>query len=93
METNVLDRAKELLNGDRAKAYGDVVENFKAIRDVANVMLRKKGVVLDLEDIAIVLVALKIAREGNAHSFDNLVDGAAYLNILNIMVEETNKKK
>ena len=85
MTSDVLDKAKELLTGDRAKAYGNVVDNFEAIRDVANVMLKRKNIKLDIEDIAMVLVALKIAREGNKHSFDNVVDGSAYLQILNIM--------
>jgi len=91
METKILETAKELLNGDRAKAYGDVVENFEAIAAVSNVLLRRKGKKLDVEDIAIVLVALKMAREGNMHKDDNLIDGAAYLNILSIMNEVVNR--
>ena len=103
METKVLDTAKELLNGDRAKAYGDVITNYKAIADIANIMLRRKNKFLDIEDIGIILVALKIAREGNSHKDDNLIDAAAYLNILKIMhdkvdntdtfLQECNKQK
>ena len=88
METTILDTAKSLLNGDRAKAYGDVVENFKAIAEIANPMLRRKNKSIDIEDVAIILVALKLAREGNKHKIDNLVDASAYLNILEVMNEE-----
>lgn len=88
METNILNEAKELLNGDRAVAYGDPIDNFKNIADVANVLLKRKGIVLDREAVAMILVALKVAREGHKHSTDNLVDAAAYLQLMEIVMDK-----
>ena len=88
METNILNEAKELLNGDRAVAYGDPVDNFKNIADVANVLLKRKGISLDREAVAMILVALKIAREGHKHNTDNLVDAVAYLQLMDTVADK-----
>jgi len=86
MDMSIIKEADELLNGDRAKDYGDVADNFKSISEVANVLLKSKGIVLDEIDICNVLIALKIAREGNKHKKDNLVDLAAYANIKQVLI-------
>jgi hypothetical protein len=54
------------------------------------VLLKSKGIVLDEIDIVNVLIALKVAREGNKHKKDNLVDLSAYANIKNVLI---NSKK
>ena len=92
MNTNVLKIAEQLLNGDRAKAYGDPIDNFDAIAKVANVLLKRKGIKLDREAVAMVLVALKVAREGHKHSDDNVVDAVAYLQLLEVVAERNERK-
>jgi len=88
-----IEESIKLLTSDRAKEYGHVVTNFKNIKDISNIMLKRKGIKLDIEDIAIILVALKIAREGNKHSKDNISDGISYLQILDIMNNYINSKE
>ena len=38
----ILDKAKELVNGDRAKDYGDAYLNHKRIADLWSVVLEKE---------------------------------------------------
>jgi hypothetical protein len=93
MDLGILDKASSLLNGDRADSYGDVVENFTAIKNVANVLLRHKNLVLDEIDICDVLIALKVAREGHKNKIDNKIDLAAYANIKQVLIERLVKSK
>lgn len=92
MDTFILKEADRLLNKDRAKDYGTVVENFKAIATVANVLLKHKGIVLDEVDIADINIAIKIAREGHKNKKDNLVDLAAYANIKQVLIDHGDNK-
>lgn len=84
-KTDILKEAIELLNGDRAKDYGDLVDNFENIQTIANIMLKKDKIALKLEHIAIVMIAVKISREGNKHKRDNLVDAVNYIQIYNTL--------
>jgi len=84
--TDVIQKALELLNGDRAKDYGDIIENFEHIATIANILLKRKDIVLEKDDIAAVMIALKISREGNKHKLDNLVDLVNYTQIYNTLV-------
>jgi len=83
---NILEEANTLINGDRAKDYGDIKENFKNIAIIANILLRHKGLVLTESDCGAVLIALKIAREGNKPKRDNRVDAAAYIEIYDTLL-------
>jgi hypothetical protein len=77
---NVLEEANEILGGNRQADYGDAVKNFENIAKVASILADKQ---LDAEDCCKVLMAVKICREGFKHKRDNLVDLAAYADILN----------
>ena len=77
---NILDKAKEVLFGDRDTDYGDFIQNFKEISQIATVLCRKE---LTSEDCCRVLMAVKLAREGYKHKEDNLIDLCGYANILN----------
>ena len=87
VDTSLLAEADMLLNGPRAEAYGDVRENFKNIATIANILNKNRGVYLDVVAVANVLIALKIAREGQSHKRDNLVDAVAYINIKNVLLD------
>jgi hypothetical protein len=77
---NVLEEANDILGGNRQADYGDAVKNFENIAKVASILADKQ---LDAEDCCKVLMAVKICREGFKHKRDNLVDLAAYADILN----------
>ena len=76
---SILTEAHELVNGDRAKAYGDVHENFQRWSD----LLRPLDIVLTPYELALVMVAGKMARQSHRAKRDNLVDAAGYLELAN----------
>lgn len=73
----VLTTAGELINGDRAKDYGDASENFQRIADLWKPIL---GVEVTATDVALCLTQLKVARLITipAHK-DSWVDAAGYI--------------
>lgn len=73
----VLTTAEQLINGQRAKDYGDASENFQRI---ANLWTPILGVEVTATDIALCLTQLKVARliTSPAHK-DSWVDAAGYI--------------
>lgn len=80
---NILKKANEIVN-DRAeekeRQYGNFIECMKKTSIIASEMSNK---VITIEDAYNVLIALKLARQANAHKEDNLLDAVAYLGSLN----------
>jgi hypothetical protein len=76
--SDVLEDAARVIHGPRRQSYGPVEESFDGIATVLNVVLRKKLAVLDGQDVALMMMSLKLCREANEHSWDNLVDLAGY---------------
>jgi len=73
----ILTTANELINGQRAKDYGDAAENFQRIADLWKPIL---GTDVTATDVALCLTQLKVARliTAPAHS-DSWVDACGYL--------------
>lgn len=73
----VLTTAEQLINGDRAKDYGDASENFQRI---ANLWAPILGTEVTAIDVALCLTQLKVARliTSPAHK-DSWVDAAGYI--------------
>lgn len=72
-----LATASELINGDRARTYGDAGENFQRIADLWKPIL---GPDVSAVDVALCLLQLKVARiiTTNGHA-DSWVDAAGYI--------------
>ena len=81
---SILSEAERIVNGERQADYSDPVANFKHISAIAS-SISKKG--LSPTDCAIVMIAVKLARENYKHKRDNLVDLAGYVEILNRIKE------
>lgn len=81
---SILDKAKRITSGDRQKDYGHPKENFKRIADLWNAYLknRKESGEITVEDIAWMMVLLKIARDQNKPTYDNLLDSIGYVRTL-----------
>lgn len=75
--TEVLDTAAELIDGDRARTYGDAAENFGRIAALWEPIL---GVSITATDVALCLAQLKVARliTSPGHH-DSWVDAAGYI--------------
>lgn len=71
----LLDEARRIVCGDRDRQYGKPEDNFEKISKLWSYYLTypiSKG------DVAMMMILLKVAREGEKHKHDNLVDIAGY---------------
>lgn len=88
----ILRKAEELINGDRAQTYGPPEVSFGRIADILNAMGYRhhtqiegaqagytRAEQLDAVDAALVLLGMKLSRTvGNVNHMDNWVDLAGY---------------
>jgi len=80
---SVLDEAKTIIYGDREKTYGHPSKNLDCIAGMWSAYLTNRlgsPVAINAEDVAVMMTLLKCARLANTQGHrDSLVDGAAYL--------------
>lgn len=75
----LLERARKILDErseERDRQYGDFTESIDRTSKLATLMGQKE---ITPDDVYNVLVALKLAREANAHKEDNILDAVVYL--------------
>ena len=82
---SILSEAERIVNGDRQADYSDPVANFKHISAIASSISKEN---LSPTVCAIVMIAVKLAREDYKHKRDNLVDLAGYVEILHRIKEK-----
>ena len=89
-----LQQAIDIINGERQDVYGSPEDSFSLISDYWTTYLRSRspeianaGFCLFAEDVAMMMVLFKIAREANQHKRDNIIDAAGYLGIYADMQE------
>lgn len=71
-----LDEAGALI-GERGRSYGEIEQNFALIAEIATLLT---GVRLDEETVALILLAVKLARRrSDTKKRDNYLDGINYL--------------
>lgn len=75
-EHTLLDRAKELVYGERQKAYGHPHTNFSRICTMWSVILNRS---VTIREFVLMMVTLKIARDINKPKDDNLLDIVGYV--------------
>lgn len=84
----VLEEAQRLTHGDRHDAYGHPIHDLTRTGDMATAMIRHKlkpGERLEPEDIAMIMIAVKLSREVNQPKRDNRVDGPGYFEVLDMI--------
>ncbi len=74
-DKSILEEAAEIISGPRRESYGDVRTSFNRI---ANLWQPIIGTSISPEQVAMCMIQLKVARETNSHSRDNLVDICGY---------------
>lgn len=83
---NILEEAQSIIYGDREKTYGHPSVNLDNIAKFWTVYL---GVGVDAQDVATMMVLLKIARLMNQPDHrDSVVDGAGYLALIERIKEK-----
>ncbi len=86
---NILEEANKLTAGDRQSDYGHPLDNYQRMADMVTGYLgpRLNGE-LTAQDAAIIMVICKIAREATKHKRDNIVDGAGYFRLIEMIRDE-----
>lgn len=76
----LLDKAKETVCKDRVTQYGNPETSFYVIAELWEAYLRAKDneCRLSAEDVANMMILLKVAREAHAPKDDNFIDIAGY---------------
>ena len=88
-----LEKAAELVGGDRAEAYGDIYQNHENISMLWNGYLYNVDE-LRPEDVANMMELMKIARrKTGVFNEDNYVDGAGYSGVALECREKENNRK
>lgn len=76
---NILLEALDTINGPRRKSYGSPKSSFRKIASGWSEIL---GFEITAAQVAMCMMWLKICRESNAHTRDNIVDIAGYAALL-----------
>lgn len=76
VRTQVLKEASQLINGDRARHYGEPSENFGCTAAMWQAYL---GMSISASDVCHMMAMLKIARLRNGNHRDSSVDCAGYM--------------
>lgn len=89
----VMAEAEGLIYGDRNESYGLVTNNFGNIAKEWNIHLGDKlKEEITPEDVAYMMVRLKLARQMHQWKRDNLVDAIGYLGCVEKMEREKRKE-
>ena len=80
----ILEKARQLLNGERMDSYGDSNRMLLKTRDLFRVLTGKNML---RSDIAMIMICLKLARESFQHKEDNLIDLCGYADIYHRAVD------
>lgn len=72
---DILQVAMSLINGDRAKDYGDAYTNHKRIADLWSVILERE---ITVKHVILCMVAMKMARLIHSDKEDSWVDICGY---------------
>ena len=82
---SAIDKAKEIIYGDREQTYGKPSKNLERIADQWALYLSQKNEVVvqvSPEDVCWMMADLKKCRQMNAHKEDNLVDAIGYIALI-----------
>jgi hypothetical protein len=71
----ILKEAENLINGDRAKDYGDAYTNHKRIADIWSVILGKE---VTVKEVILCMVGMKLARLTHDSKNDSWIDVCGY---------------
>lgn len=88
--STILQEADKIAGEDRSRDYGHPLENHQRIADFWNTYLG--CVCIEPQDVAMMMILLKVAREMNCHKRDNLTDIAGYVKCADMMNEKVDER-
>lgn len=81
-ERSILDEAKGIVEGEARKKYGSPSDNARRIAESWDTYLRNREggreQPIDAQDVAMLMVLLKVVRQSNRFGRDNLTDIAGW---------------
>jgi hypothetical protein len=95
IEETILEEAQRLVHGDRQDDYGHPLDDFTKTGLIWTACLidkLKPDAVVDAEDVALMMVGVKISRQVNRPKRDNLVDGSGYFATLDMVIKERERR-
>ncbi len=97
-KVSILKLADAIINGPRAKDYGDVKTSFNQISDLWSVYLNRHiktaypdlevPIQLSNEDVANLMILMKVSRAQNGFHLDSYVDIAGYAGCVEKLQED-----
>lgn len=79
---SILDKAKETVGGERQDQYGDVSESFERIAMMWSGYL---GQTLNKQDVANLMILMKVSRAKNGYHEDSYIDIAGYVHCVDVL--------
>lgn len=86
MSDDFSNKAAELVNGERQSVYGSPYQNFSDIGRIWGAILNIPDI--DPEQVALMMMGVKLARLKNKYHDDGIVDFLGYENCLAQIVEK-----
>lgn len=89
--TDILRRADAIAGEDRARDYGHPRDNFRRIADLWEAYMRNRPdpeMPVEPEDVAAMMILMKIARQQHTPKDDNLLDIAGYVKCWDMLGED-----
>jgi len=90
MSESVLLEAQRLVHGDRQAAYGHPWSDFSRTAKIWSAIL---GIEVTPEQVGLCMIGVKLSRQVNKPGRDNLVDLSGYAETVQMVHDETEKRK
>lgn len=93
LREEAIESIRSKVCGERLKEYGSVESNFGRISDLWNVWLKAKNVKLGPEDVAAMMILMKVARLiENPFHLDSAIDAGGYAVCLSVLARSAEMK-
>lgn len=91
---NHIQTALRIIRGARAKSYGCAADDFSGVAQIWNGILGPRlREPIRATDVPLMMVGLKLRRQGHRHKDDNLVDIHGYIALLSEILNQQPKRK